>query len=830
MKRVRIVGLPKAQAGMNFTMPVGAHPAYKGSVLAPGVYAPAGYGSKPKTEVNSTLQPTSWEHANLEAEKGETVVTHLQKTGIPEFYNIGGKRHYDGGTPLNLPPDSFVFSRDKKLKIKDPEILDHFGKGGDNSYTSAELSKKYDLNKYHKILADPNSSKWDIKTAEMMIENYNRKLGQLALVQESMKGFPDGIPGIAMPYLATAGINPADFAKMPGQENPNDQPQARYGGAPNAAAIKAIEPKSSAVYSNMTPRMQDGGSVRRKVRVHLGYMQDGGGTPAPSTSGTPTTSQNVPKDAVKWDMAKEGYDESQVQPGDYVRKADGKWYKVKGYTQKNYGYSDARLGDLQPAYGHMQNTIMSNPDLQEAIYTNYQKHIKNGELSEAEKKRLLDIPPEQVINNFLQGQKQVYAINASGVLYEKDKAGNIIYENGKPKMKSEKELKVWETRESEEYKKRMKELGFNEDEIFTGLNTAMFQAAYKGLQDASGDEKFKGTLENFNLTPVGLKDSHGKHTYQDKPISPVDKFFGNTTAGQAVLPKELDKELAMEEYVPEEPKPGDPEKPLKHLGEPAKPPYAPWWLQDIINTAGAAGDYFRAKKYGPWQATPGVDLMSPTFQDPTRQLAANAELANIATQGAGMFSGPQAYNARSSQIQGQAATNVANTLASVHGMNVQIANQFEMANAQLMNQASDRKAQLATNLYDKNTIANQQFDFEKGALLHNLRNNYVNAITNRAQTQTMNSLYPQFAVDPTSGGFMHFTQGRDIKPKQSNKTSVMDRAAEYKRMNPGWDDAAYVQMAKADAGIPDTTPGAGFGVNPAEFAYPGGMPSGYMGG
>ncbi|TXG78740.1 hypothetical protein E6Q11_00380 [Candidatus Dojkabacteria bacterium] len=830
MKRVRIKALPKAQAGMNFTMPVGAHPAYKGSVLAPGVYAPSGFGSVPETKVNGTLQPTDWEHANLEAEKGETVVTHLNKGGIPEFYNIGGKRHYDGGTPLNLPPDSFVFSRDKKMKIKDSEILDHFGKTNDKSYTPAELSRKYDLNKYHKILADPNSSKLDIKTAEMMIENYNNKLGQLALVQESMKGFPDGIPGIAMPYLATAGINPADFAKMPGQENPNDQPQARYGGAPNATAIKAIEPKSSAVYSNMTPRMQDGGSVRRKVRVHLGYMQDGGGTPAPSTSGTPTTSQNVPKDAVKWDMTKEGYDESQVQPGDYVRKADGKWYKVKGYTQKNYGYSDARLGDLQPAYGHMQNTIMSNPDLQEAIYTNYQKHIKNGELSEAEKKRLLDIPPEQVINNFLQGQKQVYAINASGVLYEKDKAGNIIYENGKPKMKSEKELKVWETRESEEYKKRMKELGFNEDEIFTGLNTAMFQAAYKGLQDASGDEKFKGTLENFNLTPVGLKDSHGKHTYQDKPISPVDKFFGNTTAGQAVLPKELDKELTMEEYTPEEPKPEDPEKPLKHLGEPAKSPYAPWWLQDIINTAGAAGDYFRAKKYGPWQATPGVDLMSPTFQDPTRQLAANAELANIATQGAGMFSGPQAYNARSSQIQGQAATNVANTLASVHGMNVQIANQFEMANAQLMNQASDRKAQLATNLYDKNTIANQQFDFEKGALLHNLRNNYVNAITNRAQTQTMNSLYPQFAVDPTSGGFMHFTQGRDIKPKQSNKASVMDRAAEYKRMNPGWDDAAYVQMAKADAGIPDTTPGAGFGVNPAEFAYPGGMPSGYMGG
>jgi hypothetical protein len=336
------------------------------------------------------------------------------------------------------------------------------------------------------------------------------------------------------------------------------------------------------------------------------------------------------------------------------------------------------------------------------------------------------------------------------------------------------------------------------------------------------------------LTPVGLKDSHGKHTYQNKPISPVDKFFGNTTAGQAVLPKELDKELVMEEYTPEENKSENSKKPLKHLGEPAQPLYAPWWLQDIIATAGSSGDYFRVKKYSPWQATPGVDLMTPTFMDPTRQLAANAELANIATQGAGAFSGPQAFNARFSQIQGQAAANVANVLAGVHGANVQIANQFETANSQLMNQASDRKAQMATMLYDKNTIANQQFDNEKNMARQALRQNYINAITNRAQTQAMNSLYPQYAVDPMTGGFMNFTQGRHVKPKQSNKLSVMDRAADYKKMYPGWDDAAYVQMAKADAGILNNTLGAGFGINPLEFginplefAYPGEMSLGY---
>lgn len=823
MKKVRITNLPIAKDGMIVGGGDGAHPAFSGSVIAPGIFAPAGYGSVPDTSVNGTLKPTSREHANLEAEKGETTVTHLGKNGIPEFYKIAGKSHAQGGTPLNLPPDSFIFSKDKKLHIKDPEILQEFGKTGKKlSFSPAELSKKYDLNKYNKILADPDSTRMERDTAEQMIENYNKKLAQLSLVQESMKGFPDGIPGIAMPYLAVSGIDPTNFVKMPGQEQQSQELTMRYGGAPNAAAIKAIEPSSSAAYPNMTPSMQYGGQPRRRVKLDLAYFQEGGGVPVATTSPQSTRSQNIPDNAVKWDITAPGYDETQVEPGDYVKKEDGKWYKATGYKTKNYGYEDPRLGDLQPAYGHLQQTITGNEPLQDAIYNNYQKHIRNGELSSSEKEKLLAVPREQVINNFLQGQKQVYAINASGVLYEKDKAGNILYtEDGKPKMKPEKELKVWETRESEEYKKRMKDLGFNENEVFTGLNTAMFQAAYRGLQDASGEEEFKGTLENFNLSPVGLKDSHGKHTYQEKPISPVDKYFGNTTAGQAVLPKELDKELQLQEAEWQ-----NPQTPpaVKHLPEAQQNPNAPWWLQDIVKTAGAAGDFFRVKKYSPWQASAGVKLANPTFMDPTRQLAANAELANIGTQGAAIFSGPQAFNARASQIQGQAAQNVANTLAGVHNANVGIANQFEMANTQIMNSASDRKAQLATSLYDKNVIANQQFDNEKAMARQNLRQSYIGAITNRAQTQAMNQMYDQYAVDPSTGGFINFTHGKPITPKKANPTGVMERAAEYKRMNPGWDDNAYIQAAKADAGIKDSFPP---GINPAEFAYPGGLPSGY---
>jgi hypothetical protein len=720
---------------------------------------------------------------------------------------IGGKPHSQGGTPLNLPSSSFVFSKDKKLRIKDGDIVSRFGKPdtGKQSYTPADLAKQYKINDYRKVLANPNSTDLERSTAERMITNYNLKLGSLALIQESLKGFPDGIPAISMGYIEKAGIDPAALVQVPGSQ-PVQQTGMRYGGQ-----LQYMKQGGS------VKKYKSGGENKRRVLISF---EPGGNVQVPSTTGTPTKTQNVPKDVVKWDETAEGYDPTQIQPGDYIKKADGKWYRVDGYTTKNYGYEDSRLGELQPAYGHLQQTITSNPELQEAIYANYQKHIQNGQLSDDEKERLLNIPKDQVIDKFLQGQKQVYAINANGILYQRNEDGSIKRDaNGQPVMKSESELREWETGDSGVYKENIKNLGFGEDEIFSGEDTAIFQAAYRGLEDASRDERFASTLENFNITPVGLKDSHGLHTYDDKPISPVDKFFGNTTAGQAVLPKELDQDLSTSEVEwTEEPAPTE----TPTLGEPPVTPDAPWWLQDIIKTSGAAGDMMRIKKHSPWQATPGVYTPDPTFFDPTRALASNAELANIGTQGAGVFSGPQAFNARQSRIQGQAAQNAANILGQYENQNVNVANQFEQNKAQILNQASLNKANLATQLYDKNVIANQQFDNSKAQARQMLRQSYIDAITNRAQTQTLNQLYPQYAVDPRTGGFMHFTKGRDIKPIDSNNTGLMDTFQQYKRMNPGVTDEVLYKMAAADMGVSDNTP---VGVDPAFFAnYAGMMP------
>ena len=127
--------------------------------------------------------------------------------------------------PLNLPDDTFIFSDTKRMKISDPNILAMFGKkkkkGG---YTPAELAKPYDIQKYKAILMDPKSDEKDIDTAQMMIQNYVLKLGALALAQEAKKGFPQGIPEMARPYMEANGISEEELLpQQPQEEMPQEQ-------------------------------------------------------------------------------------------------------------------------------------------------------------------------------------------------------------------------------------------------------------------------------------------------------------------------------------------------------------------------------------------------------------------------------------------------------------------------------------------------------------------------------------------------------------------------------------------------------------------------------
>jgi hypothetical protein len=145
------------------------------------------------------LSPIDRNYANLEAERGELAMADLAGDGNMGLYAIGGERHSNGGTPLNLNPGSFIFSDTRKMKIKDPEFLAKYGKS--KSVTPAKLAKPFlKLNDYTATMYDDNADDIQKRTADSMIKNYKNKAAEIAFYQESMKGFPQGIPAIAQDY------------------------------------------------------------------------------------------------------------------------------------------------------------------------------------------------------------------------------------------------------------------------------------------------------------------------------------------------------------------------------------------------------------------------------------------------------------------------------------------------------------------------------------------------------------------------------------------------------------------------------------------------------
>lgn len=700
---------------------------------------PENQSSDQAKTVKRTLKPVAKEKANLEAEKGEVVMTPGEG-GIPEVYIVGGKRHYAGGTPLNLAEHSFIFSDTKDMKIKDPVIQKAFGlKEDKNGYTPAEIAKKYMINDYLKILKDPDSDKLQRTTAEQMIKNRNMELSKLALVQESTKGFPNGLPMVAMPYVEAMQIDPTQFIQQEEQE----QPQA----------------------------FKEGGE-KKKVRVMQLRKFD---------EGAPVT---LPKDAVVINsmeeadaLIKKGVDPKNI----FFKTPEGKYKRpvIKKGIKEDYDFGtlDPQLLELTDeqtaqAYNYMKSTIESNADLKADIVTTYREKLDALKPTKILSQKAIDeakkLSPEDIMNNFFNMQKQVYVA-------AKEKRGT----------------QTWDPKDSWD-KDRGNYINWAKSKGFTPLNDVQgtsFQGVFSSLTDLAADPKYTETLNQFNIEPVGYADEPGSHTKAgQKNISNIDSWIGNTTVLQAVTPKATRTDW--EDYTQE---------PVAKVDKKENVPFvqnqqAPWWLQDIIGTNGAVADYARIKKYTPWQAAPELAYPDPTFYDPERELAANAENAMIASQELSQFTGPQAFNSRFNQIQGAAAKNAADTLSRYNNLNVGIANQFENQIASIKTQASANKSANATQLHDKYAIVNQQFDNARNQARQEIRNKVIQAVTNRANTYNLNSIYDNFYTDPSSGGLIHknpyYTK---LKPTQDG-TSNLDKFIKAKELYPGVSDQVLYKL------------------------------------
>ena len=499
----------------------------------------------------------------------------------------------------------------------------------------------------------------------------------------------------------------------------------------------------------------------------------------------------------------------------YTEQADGTWIKAPVVTKpavsapatipmtmgtgdvndpNNYGGPST----FPKAYQSIVETL-SDPEVQEAIWQNYQEQAKNIKDPNL-RARAVKASKEKVMRNLLQLQKQNYAIaNANTNLSDTEDVWDrtsVTDKSGKKWAKNEK------------YKTTMKQLGFKDDEILgTDDDIAIAQAAFKStLKVAGPNSPLKDKFAMYFNPLMGKEDEIDPVTGKKVAISAADSWYGNTTAGQLLKYRD--------DYVPAEKETPvaktDPVTKAKHLDiKPQAPMGSPWWLQDIVKTAHAAGDLFRTKRYNPWQAEPDYREANVAFDDPTRALAANAEMANMAGQNVAQFTGPQAFNARQADFNARAMGNAANIISDVHNKNISISNAQASRNADGYNRNAENRANRATSLFDKYQMANQNFDYAKGHARNALVNQFTNAITNRANTYNLNQMNPQYAANPGSGGHMYFRNPRDLNPDGTQQTTADQYYETMLEEHPTWRKTPQGQKiaweaAKLRAGIKPT--------------------------
>lgn len=730
LRKVRIIkSVPKARTGYQV----------RGSLIndvpAMGGADYNAYIGVPKPEVSKTLTAVPREVANLEAEGGETVVGNLDGSKMPSFKTIKGPRHSDGGVPLLLPEDSFIFSDTKSMKIADPKILNMFGvkpkKGG---YTPAELSKKYDINNYRKILQDPSSDKISRNTSEIMIKNYTMKLGALALAQESKKGFPQGIPLIARPYMEAMGLRDEDLIPELAQEERQESAQ--------------FEQQETPEYEQQE-------------------------MPTQMPSGEPIAQPTPMQPMAQYGMSLGGYD-------------------MPFLPQAEYG---------MPMGTGMSQNYMGNP-----------RFARGGDLPIAvdgtpRPKTVTKVDPE--------------AYKQSTWETRSDEQGEYKYNQTRGQVEGRKE-----------YQRQQAPSGGSNPNLINDLCRSMKTKGSthfgKSAEEVLAYAGYKPGTSLYNKHIITLKACEQKgeviteeaiYTEQKPPSTdcPCKDAQGNVIPGKLAqkdkdgncLPCEekcVCKKSDGTEYDPGKDENGNCNKCEEDIPDNGgqdmsieTPPVreAEWWLQDTVNAAGAFGDLMSVRKQMPWEARVDLEEPRPTFLDPTRELAAQSEQANIASQATAQFAGPQALGARLSAIQGQGAAAAANTLSRINNQNVGIANQFEGQQVGIRNQEQMLNQQMANRVYDKNVIANQQFQNAKRAGRANVRQAYNTAVTNKWKTDALNQLYPDYQVSPSSGGRVY----ADPRAKTPQATQPEQTMEEYAATNAGkYDPAVFKQMLELKYG------------------------------
>ena len=844
--RIKKEPLPKAELGTST----------KGKLNNNAFQFPISFkeGMEPGLEVKKNLGPTSREKANIEAEKGETIITPMGDDAwtkaLPKTYIIGGKKHSKGGTPLSVPEGSFIFS--DYLKERDADILKMLGKAAKKSgYTYAELSKPYMLNDDIKLLLDPDSDQITKDTAQMNIQNKIDKLGLISLLQEATKGFTNDegetdVPAVGVPYAEKIGLDiekaidpfleaikaPAQeqaFAQqmdngmppmqgMPGTPMPQPEMQMpqgmpmRRGGLvkyKNGGGVKKYQ-KAGTIQSGERVRYNPQTGQYELVNANnelVGYVRPNEGT----NTGIKITRSQIPADAIIIDRSKyksqdeyetaraAAYTESNGKPV-VVKNSDGS-YKI---VQQKSAWSDYESEDL--------NTLFAGQKAQAFQYNYIKEKFNNPKVKEELRKRALDamddtskvrgLSPTQIaeIKKKLQDPEVEYQM-----FLDMQKRNLATYAHsaatGKPIADFENDPDQLGSTNSQ-FDAEWKRIGLTTPDK---IDAATEQALYIGYQNLIDDknlsEDLKKELKGFDIGQVGKGDDVVKGKAGAGMISAIDGIYTNTTTGQIAY---LDdpKKFVEAGFNPEEAI-MTPEKKREALKYKSGAIRKGWTAPDIFEFARATRERFAPQPPVPFQAFPSMYLPNAFLLSPEDMQSQIRGQQALGLENIRAYAPSTAGLSAATQVNADAITQ---QTAAIHNANQQIINNFSANAANTINNFANNYANLTTNLYDKWSNRKEAIQARNSAALAEVSKAFGIGETNEAGYQAMNLRTPNFQWNPFTQDYEGFIPSGPITPGSSNQSTAYDLFSDYRNKLKGVSDNVVWSIAKADAGIQDDTP------------------------
>lgn len=183
-------------------------------------------------------------------------------------------------------------------------------------------------------------------------------------------------------------------------------------------------------------------------------------------------------------------------------------------------------------------------------------------------------------------------------------------------------------------------------------------------------------------------------------------------------------------------------------------------------------------------------IPEPTFYDPERELAANAEQANITQGYAANFSNPQAFMANASAVQGNASKNAADTLSRYNNLNVGVANQFSPLQTDIMNKVMAYRADRADKLFFNNQQGNKMDKNNLRQWMNNIEKYRINDYVTKTGIGMQNATNPYFDLVPGRGQMnMQMKPGTDWYSAVTGQSAAAPAGSEQ-------DLAEYLKAAK----------------------------------